>query len=249
MREAFFDDPEVLAMLARKERKALEASIRDIQLIPGDKGDSPTKEELLALIEPLIPPPEKGDDGHTPTSAELRALIRPLIPKVKDGKTPTEEQLRDLILPLIPPPKQGDPGIPGKDAEFDEEELFKRFIDKIKKGQLLDISNIRNASTFMKDGIRYKIEELMHGAGTSGTTTTINTVTQYNLSTKTQVGSNVVIPLSQLTNFATLATIVTVYRNQVPQTEGITFTATATDITVLGASTNNTFSITYTYTS
>ena len=32
----------------------------------GPKGDSPTKEELLDLIEPLIPEPINGKDGRTP---------------------------------------------------------------------------------------------------------------------------------------------------------------------------------------
>lgn len=43
-----------------------------------------------------------GDDGHTPTKEELLSLIIPLIPKVIDGETPTEEQLLALIQPLIP---------------------------------------------------------------------------------------------------------------------------------------------------
>lgn len=34
--------------------------------IKGDKGDSPTENELKALIKPLIPPPEKGEPGYTP---------------------------------------------------------------------------------------------------------------------------------------------------------------------------------------
>lgn len=43
-----------------------------------------------------------GDDGHTPTKEELVALIRPLIPQVKDGKTPTDDELIKLIKPLLP---------------------------------------------------------------------------------------------------------------------------------------------------
>lgn len=34
-----------------------------VEQMRGDKGDSPTKEELISLIEPLIPQPEKGQDG------------------------------------------------------------------------------------------------------------------------------------------------------------------------------------------
>src|SRR3990167_4869795 len=32
--------------------------------VPGPKGDSPTKEELLSLIQPLIPKPKDGKDGR-----------------------------------------------------------------------------------------------------------------------------------------------------------------------------------------
>lgn len=68
--------------------------------LKGDKGDTPTDEELLALIKPLIP--EDPEDGHTPTKEELLALIRPLIPVVKDGETPTDSRLISLIEPLLP---------------------------------------------------------------------------------------------------------------------------------------------------
>ena len=40
-------------------------------------------------------------DGHTPTEEELLELIKPLIPVVADGHTPTEEELLELIKPLI----------------------------------------------------------------------------------------------------------------------------------------------------
>jgi hypothetical protein len=70
--------------------------------VKGDKGadgHTPTDEELLSLIRPLIPVVK---DGHTPTDEELLKLIKPLIPKIKDGHTPTEKELLYLIEPLIP---------------------------------------------------------------------------------------------------------------------------------------------------
>lgn len=36
--------------------------LKAIQMVKGDKGEKPTKEELLALIEPLIPEPVPGKD-------------------------------------------------------------------------------------------------------------------------------------------------------------------------------------------
>ena len=46
--------------------------------------------------------PLKGADGKTPTKQELIELIKPLIPQIKDGKTPTQRELLELINPLIP---------------------------------------------------------------------------------------------------------------------------------------------------
>ena len=65
-------------------------------------GETPTDEQLIALIKPLIPKAENGKDGITPTIDELLALIRPLIPQVQNGETPSDERLISLIKPLIP---------------------------------------------------------------------------------------------------------------------------------------------------
>jgi len=65
----------------------------------GEDGHTPTPEELIELIKPLVP---KVENGKTPTKAELLELIKPLVPQVKDGKTPTKSELLDLIVPLIP---------------------------------------------------------------------------------------------------------------------------------------------------
>jgi hypothetical protein len=80
----------------------------------GEKGDTPTEEQLLALIQPLIPEPIPGNNGHTPTTTELLSLIKPLIkiPTPKDGHTPTQFELTTLIKPLIPPAKDGSPDTP-----------------------------------------------------------------------------------------------------------------------------------------
>jgi len=84
------------------ERIAMKLAIKIADVQKGDKGDSPTDEELLALIKPLIPKPIKGKDGKTPTAEEILEIIRPLIPEVKDGATPTEEELKNLIKKVIP---------------------------------------------------------------------------------------------------------------------------------------------------
>jgi len=65
-------------------------------------GETPTDEQLIKLIRPLIPQVKDGIDGKTPTVDELLALIKPLIPEVKNGETPSDERLIALITPLIP---------------------------------------------------------------------------------------------------------------------------------------------------
>src|SRR3990167_661609 len=67
--------------------------------IDGKDAHTPTNEELLALIIPLIPEPI---NGKTPTKEEILSLIKPLIPKVKDGETPSDKKLLALIETLIP---------------------------------------------------------------------------------------------------------------------------------------------------
>lgn len=111
----------------------------------------------------------------------------------------------------------------------------------------LEVSQgIRNAQSFIFNNKRYKIEELMHGGGSSGNNTTTNIITQYSL-VGVQAGSDVTVALSQLTHFATLIGVVVAYRNQIPQTQGVTCNITATDITFFGADASEVFSVTYTY--
>ena len=64
--------------------------------------------------------------------------------------------------------KDGLDGRDGKDAIFDEDAFTKSFLDKVRKGQLLDLSHIKGAQGFIKDGVKYRFEELMHGAGKGG---------------------------------------------------------------------------------
>lgn len=70
-------------------------------------------------------------------------------------------KLLNVLPSLIPEP------ISGKDAEVDEEALIKSLLKRIKKEKTLDLSDIKGVQKFIKDGISYKIEELMHGGGGS----------------------------------------------------------------------------------
>lgn len=67
----------------------------------GTDGETPSKEVLVELIKPLIPPKAKdgrdGIDGITPTKDELFELIQPLIPAVKDGKDGSPDTPEDVV--------------------------------------------------------------------------------------------------------------------------------------------------------
>ncbi len=98
-------------------KKTIKLKIKGIK---GDKGDTPSTDELVSIITPLIPEPIKGDKGEKPTADELLEIISPLIPepiKGEDGHTPTEKEIVSIIKPLIPKPIKGDKGEDGKDVD------------------------------------------------------------------------------------------------------------------------------------
>lgn len=98
----------------------------------------------------------------------------------------------------IPDPIPGEKGNPGNDAELDMDELATNLIEKIKKEKVLDVSDIKNTNQFFtKDGIKYKFEELMRGAGGTGANSE-NALTE--IVTGLQSGDNVTIDLNQLSN-------------------------------------------------
>lgn len=92
----------------------------------------------------------------------------------RDGQDADEEHIARAILARIPKPADGHHGIDGrhgmdgKDATFDEEAFSRRFLAKIKKEQLIDLDHIKGARGFIKDGVKYRFEELMHGGGGKG---------------------------------------------------------------------------------
>lgn len=178
IKSAFYDDPEVLAMMEAKDREELVQKINETPnseialILKGDKGDAPTDEHLLSLIQPLIPEvedgytPKKGVDyfdgepgtvGHTPTTSELQDLIKPLIPKaVEVAPVVTTTTIKEELT---------------VDAKMVK--MFIKVMRSLPMNDRIEITDIRNASSFMKDGIKYKIEELMHGGASTSTATTL----------------------------------------------------------------------------
>lgn len=178
LKTIFANDPDVLRALEDREQMGMmkelykdqllakekqDAEIVNIKFLRGEKGDKgDTGEQGPQGIQGLTGPQgEKGDSIVGPRGERGAAII--------GARGPRGEKGESLVGPK------------GEDAVIDEKKLFALFIKRIQKEQLLDISHIKNASSFMKDGIKYKIEELMHGAGTAGTGTTITSETPVGL--------------------------------------------------------------------
>lgn len=134
--------------------------IKKLEMIKGDKGEGPTKEELVQIIKPLIPEPVKGDKGDTvmPTRTELEAIIKPLIPQpIKGdpgnpgkGEKPSLAELEQAIKPLIPKPIKGDPG---KNAlPVDTEKLKGEIYQELKKKPIAEIADVSDLINFLRRG-------------------------------------------------------------------------------------------------
>lgn len=82
----------------------------------------------------------------------------------KDGASVDTREVVSKVLALLRIPEDGKDG---KDAVIDEDKIVGKLIKKLQDGKTLDLSHIKGAQTFIKDGVKYKVEELMHGAGSS----------------------------------------------------------------------------------
>lgn len=105
--------------------KTHEANEKLEQIVENTKKEEVQKVQIIGA-ELLTIKGEKGDKGDTPTNEELTELIKPLIPEVKDGKTPTPSELIDLIIPLIPEPEKGEDGKDYILTEKDKEEIVSK---------------------------------------------------------------------------------------------------------------------------
>lgn len=114
-------------------------------------------------------------ESHEKVLADSAAEVE-RIKKIKQGKPgePGRDVDHELIIrtllgrDLLPKGQKGDPG---DDAEFDKEELFKEFTTRIIKGKLIKAEHVQGMSGWVRDGVKYRFEELMHGGGTSKTYT------------------------------------------------------------------------------
>lgn len=112
-----------------KEEKAvfmdrIERTVRDrlSQVKDGKDGHTPTKEEMLALIKPLIPEVRNGEDGKDADPNEVAEIVLSRIPSPY-----TAEIIRDMLEGLQEDEKLTIEAIKGLREELDE-------IRKTKKG-------------------------------------------------------------------------------------------------------------------
>lgn len=135
--------------------------------------------------------PKKGIDYSDGESADEDRII-----EVLSAKIPT----LDEILAKIEVQRGDD----GNDAELTGSAIIEAISalegkDKDalgkKLGAMIDISQVRNAQSFMYKGTKYKTEELMHGGGSSsGSGSSVATQTV----TAVQVGDDATVNLTQL---------------------------------------------------
>lgn len=237
--EQFLDgieDIKELAALAQRASSDASAQLRRVNELPkGAKGERGER-------GPQGLAGKAGRDGLTPV-------------KGTDYFTKAEmEEIADLAAGLVLP------GMDGMTPEINELALFERFLKKLKEDKALkpediegltsEVSSYRNqlsgASHGGLAGKQYGKNTWARGGGGGSTTSGLTVTTQY-LLTAVQAGLNVTINLTQLTNFATFSQIITLYRNNIPQTEGVNFTFASPTVTVTDADAGEVFSITYSY--
>ena len=127
-------------------------SFEGVETLKGEPGHTPTDEELLEIIIPLIPEAIIPDDGKTPTDSELRELIKPLIPSLpemklpKDGKTPSASELRAIMEPMVQRIKLGVP-------QIDEKKLIKQIVAEIEIPEVpVKFTDLSDAPNSIKPG-------------------------------------------------------------------------------------------------
>lgn len=268
LKSIFADDPEILALIEAKKYEDQAPALEELRAFfkgdrgaRGDKGDpgkdgyTPekfkdyfTEEEITWMMENMenmvyarITTELKkelqgkdGRDGKDGDSVDVDALLSVLLKKLPKPREINEEALQKKVLTLLI----------SKIPTVDD------FITEIKKKRLLHIRDINGARLDNPDkkasGGFNMNDQRWHGAG--GTTSGgANVTTQY-LLTATQDGDDVEIDLTQLTNYATLDQILVVYRNNIPQTDSINFSVSGSTLTIIGASAEDVYNITYSYT-
>ncbi len=230
LQQAFIDDPETLRILEQRQQTKL---LKDIANKKPSMED--TFSQILSLLkgEPGVDGRD-GIDGYTPVKGVdyfdgvdgKNGVDGQNGRNGKDGITPSKTELLNIITPLIPKALEGIKGQDGKDTSplevittiknlkgKDAEDFAKSI------GSMIDISQIRNAQSFMFNGKRIKFEELMHGGGSSSS-----------ISSGYQVPTGVVNGINTVFTFTTAPSAIVV--------DGVSMRKVATDGTINWTGTN-----------
>lgn len=174
MKSPFLNDPEIQQYL-KLHQKLQESDLpSNGKILRGPQGEKPVAGLDFPLPKDGYTPVKgkdyfDGKDGYNPIKGEDYF-------DGVDGKTPTKAELESLIKPLIPEIKIPDIPAPVHTTQVVKEELkitkelvkeFVKLMRQLPEKDRLDIGSLRNAQTFLFNGIRYKVEELMRGAGGS----------------------------------------------------------------------------------
>ena len=94
-------DVKILNEMGSLEEKVNNLQQRFEEAISLIKEQNKSSYEVAETIAKNLLKDIKGEDGHTPTEEELMSLIEPLIPEAIDGHTPTTDELMNIIDPLF----------------------------------------------------------------------------------------------------------------------------------------------------
>jgi len=138
--------------------RQLSSQLKSFGMKPKPVIQKPTKPKSLDFIM-----------KYKPVKQQTRPILSPFLQKKPkstliiqrgkdgvDGKDANEESIVERIMELM-----------RKEYPSDEMAFMDRLIERIKKEKLIDVSNIRNAESFIYGGTKYKISELMHGGSSS----------------------------------------------------------------------------------
>lgn len=119
----------------REEIEKLDAKVKELNNFKGEKGDSPSLQELREIIEPLILPPIKGDPGkdYVLTSKDKKEIAKSI-------KVPIVEKIVETIIEKQPIVTNEIKEV----AVTDTSEKIKEKLESLEGDERLDAKAIKN---------------------------------------------------------------------------------------------------------
>ena len=119
----------------REEIEKLDAKVKELNNFKGEKGDSPSLQELREIIEPLILPPIKGDPGkdYVLTSKDKKEIAKSI-------KVPIVEKIVETIIEKQPIVTNEIKEV----AVTDSSEKIKEKLESLEGDERLDAKAIKN---------------------------------------------------------------------------------------------------------